>query len=232
MVTMPFESHPAESDPARARRQGRSVAPPVPGDSLPPALRREIERAGYYPALVGDVVGAALAGDLVQAHLVHQETTFDEETLLRHITVLVLTDSRLIVVHADDHDEPQAGTTAPVATATSETVPLSGLRGVMVTHVVPQPNSYRPGTLGRDVTITIGWGAVARLDVVPATCGDPTCDGDHGYEGTVASDDISLRISSAAEGEQAVRVALDFAARLSGVIGRSSPAGRSGPPTG
>ena len=36
---------------------------------------------------------------------------------------------------------------------------------------------------------------------MPATCADPDCEADHGYEGSVASDDISLRISADAEGE-------------------------------
>ena len=58
---------------------------------LPPALIRDIERAGYYPGLVRDVVSTALAGDDVVSHLVHQETTFDHDSVRRHVTVLVLT---------------------------------------------------------------------------------------------------------------------------------------------
>ena len=64
----------------------------------------------------------------------------------------------------------------------------------MLTHVVEDPEHYVPGSLGREVTLTLGWGTVSRLDLVPATCGDPECDADHGYEGTVTGDDIALRI--------------------------------------
>jgi hypothetical protein len=60
---------------------------------------------------------------------------------------------------------------------------------------------------------------VSRLDLVPAQCADPDCTADHGFEGTVASDDISLRISAAADGEAAVDAALAFARVLSGSIG-------------
>ena len=67
---------------------------------LPPELTRDIERAGYYPALVRDVVGTALAGDEVVSHLVHQETSFDHVSVRRHVTVLVLTTTRLVVAHA------------------------------------------------------------------------------------------------------------------------------------
>lgn len=192
--------------------------------ALPADLTSAIERAGYYPALVADVVESALGSDTVVAHLVHQETTFDQDAVRRHITVLAMTPTRLVIAHADDHEGiPGSGAegeaSLPVATATSETVPLTSVRGVMLTHVVSTPDSYVPGSLGREITLTIGWGAVARIDIVPATCGDPECDADHGFEGTVASDDISLRISADADGDRALSDALDFARTLSAAIG-------------
>lgn len=197
-----------------------------PASVLPADLTAAIERAGYYPALVADVVESALGNDAVEAHLVHQETTFDQDAVRRHITVLAMTPTRLVIAHADDHDEHEPG--LAVATATSETVPLSSVRGVMLTHVVSSPDSYVRGSLGRELTLTIGWGAVARLDIVPATCGDPECDADHGFEGTVASDDISLRISADADGAGALTNALHFARTLSASIG-SPPRAPSAP---
>ncbi|WP_168581359.1 DUF5998 family protein [Gephyromycinifex aptenodytis] len=179
---------------------------------LPAALTRDIERAGYYPGLVRDVVSTALAGDEVISFLVHQETTFDHDTVRRHVTVLVLTPTRLVVAHADDHSGE--GTPVATATATTESVPLSGVRGVMLTHVVADPAHYRPGALGQELTVTIGWGSVSRVDVLPATCGDPQCDADHGYEGTITADDISVRVSSVADGDQALTQALAFAHAL------------------
>ncbi len=196
----------------------RPASKNVPGFSLPVDLRSAIQKAGYYPALVCDVVAEALAGDQVVAHVVHQETTFDQESIRRHITVLVITPKRLVITHADDHDEHDAE--RAVATATTETVPLGAVRGVMLTHVVAAPDAYQPGSLGREITLTLGWGAVSRLDLVPATCGDPACDADHGFEGTVASDDISLRISADADGEPALVGAMHFARTLSAAIGR------------
>jgi hypothetical protein len=197
-----------------------------PAPLLPADLTASIERAGYYPALVADVVESALGADTVVAHLVHQETTFDQDAVRRHITVLAMTPTRLVIVHADDHNEHEPG--LAVATATSETVPLSSVRGVMLTHVVGSPDAYVPGSLGRELTLTVGWGAVARLDIVPATCGDPDCDADHGFEGTVASDDISLRVSADADGADALTTAMHFARALSGSIGGSpgAPAAR------
>jgi hypothetical protein len=194
---------------------------------LPSTLTKDIERAGYYPSLVVDVVESAVAGDEVVSHLVHQETTFDHDTVRRHITVLALTPKRLVVAHADDHaaedDATEADDVDPgsgaTATATSECVPLSAVRGVMLTHVVASPATYTPGSLGRELTLTLGWGAVSRVDMVPASCGDPNCEADHGYEGTITSDDIGLRISADADGEPALAQAMAFARMLSAAIG-------------
>lgn len=189
----------------------------APGQALPAELSRDIDRAGYYPALVTDVVCTALARDRVVSHLVHQETTFDHDTVRRHVTVLVLTDNRLIVVHADDDVE---GGGPGAATATSESVPLSGVHSVMLTHVVADPASYVPGRLGHEVTVTIGWGSVSRVDLLPATCGDPQCEADHGYEGSLTADDISVRVSAVADGEPALRQAMAFAHALQAATAR------------
>lgn len=186
---------------------------------LPEDLTASIEQAGYYPALVADVVAAALGGERIDNHLVHLETTFDRDVVRRHITVLVLTPSRLLIAHADDHaDDPPAP--QEVATATTESIPLSAVRGVMLTHVVERPETYVPGSLGREITLTLGWGTVARLDLVPATCSDPDCDADHGYEGTVTGDDIALRIAAAADGDDKLARAMGFARDLSAAIGQ------------
>ncbi|GGB90800.1 phosphodiesterase [Knoellia flava TL1] len=189
--------------------------PTLPGD-----LTDAIERAGYYPALVADVVSAALAGEAVRSHLVHLETTFDRDVIRRHVTVLVLTSTRLVIAHADDHADEAAGASEQeVATATTESVPLSAVRGVMLTHVVADPQNYVPGSLGRELTLTLGWGAVSRVDLLPATCGEPGCDADHGYDGTISSDDLALRVSATADGDPALEQAIAFAHALSASLG-------------
>jgi len=181
-------------------------------------LRAAIEHAGYYPALVADTIDAAVAGEQVQAFVVHQETTFDSDEVRRHITVLVLTPTRLVLGHADDRPADQL-TPAPFVTASTEAVPLATVRSVVVNRVITDPVRYSGGR-PQEVTVTIGWGAVSRLDLEPATCGDPDCEADHGYTGTASADDIALRVSEAAEGADAVDRMLAFATALSRATAR------------
>lgn len=205
---------------------------PVMAD-LPEALRGDIERAGYYPALVADVVSTALAGEDVVAHLVHQETTFDSEEVRRHVTVMAVTTSRLVVAHADDHGADDHGAdgdvSQPYAVASTEAVPLHHVRSVVLSHVVTHPETYRTGSPPGEVTLTVCWGAVQRADLQPAMCADPDCEADHGYTGTLTSDDIVVRISADAEGHGAVTAALAFARVLSASTGPSASTAQGTP---
>ena len=173
-----------------------------------------MQRAGYYPSLVTDVLDVAVAGEEVRSHLVYPETTFDRDEVRRHVTVLVLTPTRLVVAHADDH-EPDTLSPEPYASASTEAVALRQVRSVVLTHAVTRPEEHRSGATPRELTLTIGWGSLSRIDLEPAGCSDPECDADHGYTGTAALEDITLRLSADAEGADAVRAAVAFARAVS-----------------
>nr|WP_281173240.1 DUF5998 family protein [Actinotalea ferrariae] len=177
-------------------------------------LRSALDMAGYYPELVADVLDVALGGEDVVAHLVHPETTFDAAEVRRHVTVLVLTPTRLVLAHVDDHPADAVHPSAS-ASATTESVPLEQVHTVGLTHVVPVPERHKPGATPAELTLALGWGAVRRIDLEPATCGDPECDADHGLSGTSTPDDVVVRVSARAEGKEAVRAAVGFARALS-----------------
>jgi hypothetical protein len=200
-------------------RQQQPPVKPLPS-GLPEALRTEIERAGYYPALVVDVLDVAVAGEDVRSFLVYPETTIDRVEVRRHVTVLALTPTRLVVAHADDHD-PDESSPQPYASASTEAVPLAQIRSVVLQHVVGTPERHRAGTPPRELSLTIAWGSLSRVDLEPASCADPACEADHGYTGTIAADDITVRVSSVAEGAEAVAGAVAFARALSAATVRS-----------
>lgn len=179
-----------------------------------PTLREAIERTGYYPDVVQDVLDNALGDEPVQDFIVQHETTFDRaDEIRRHITVLLLTTTRLLVVHVDEHSDGQPDGSVQ-ATSATESVPLSLIGPVVVQRVVDNPAHFRPGDLPSEVLLTVNWGSISRIDLEPATCGDPQCEADHGYTGALAMDDWSLRVSRTADGDDVVRSALRFAASL------------------
>lgn len=182
-------------------------------------LHEDIERSGYYPALVADSLDTALAGEPVQAYVVHHEATFERDELRRHVTVMALTPTRLIVSHTDEHPADENHPVAH-ATASTEAVRLERVDSVVVSRVVSEPAQHQPGGPLREVVLTIGWGAVSRIELEPASCGDPNCEADHGYTGTSSNDDVALRVSEAADGSEVVQQVLAFAAALSSATTR------------
>ncbi|POH57432.1 DUF5998 family protein [Arthrobacter glacialis] len=186
-------------------------------------LESALQRSGFYPRLVADVVNDALDGAESLAHLVHLETHFDRTEVHRHITVLVLTAEMLVITHVDDHQLDESGEQM-VAQVSTESVPASQINSVVLSYIYAQPQDYKPSDPARELTLSIAWSGGQRVEMGPTTCGDPTCDSDHGYSGTIAQEDIALRISAEAEGLQAVADAKAFARALRAVnTGTATP---------
>ena len=179
-------------------------------------LRAAIERSGYYPGLVTDAVASALGTEPIVSYFVTHDAMFDPGMeVRRHMTVLALTPTRLVYSHTDEHpaDEPDG---RPRAETSTEAIRFSRIASVALTRVVLDPAAYVPGaTMPAEVMLTIGWNVLSHLELEPAHCGDETCEADHGYLGTITADDLTLRISEAADGEEAVRQLLGFIRALS-----------------
>ncbi len=177
---------------------------------LEQALQSDLERHGYYPQLVFQALDSALGPELLLAYVVHQEATFERDELRRHMSVLALTQTRLIVSHTDEHSHEGSA----YASTSNESVRLGAIDTVVLNRVIKDPLGAE-GPLISEVVLTIGWGAVSRIELEPASCGEPECDAEHGFIGTTTNDDFSLRVSQAADGDDTVAQVLQFADTLS-----------------
>ncbi len=189
------------------------------------ALRADVSACGYFPDLIIDGMLIAIGDEPLRRHLVHHEATFNESSLHRHLTVLALTESRLVVGHTDEHTVDLG----PMqAASTTEAVSLDSFTSVSLTRIVSQPEKF--GTKASRVEeawLAVGWGTMRRADLEPAGCGDPDCDADHGYMGTVTADDLTVRMRAAADGIENVSKLVDFAVDLQRLTGRGSMRVRS-----
>ena len=181
-------------------------------------MRLAIERTGYYPGLVADAVISAVGAEPVISYVVHHDAHFDPGLeVRRHMTVLALTPTRLIYSHTDEYpaDESNPDSKAQAETST-EAVRCARVSSVALTRMIADPASYVPSvTMPSEVVLTIGWNVLSNLELEPAHCGDESCEADHGYTGTITCDDFTIRVSEAADGEDAVRQVLAFAQALS-----------------
>lgn len=206
---------------------GRVSARSLPGRTpLPQAVVDDIQACGYFPELVVDAVELACQGEEVRDHLIHHEATFEGDEIHRHLTVLVRTDTRVLISHTDD--QTQLGRLQAVTS--TESIPLHRIGTVALTRVVSNPATFgQPGaepSVDVETWLQMGWGAIGRIELEPAGCEDPTCTADHGYTGTLSSDDITIRMSPAADGPGQVERLVGFATRLQAVTARPEFASR------
>lgn len=159
--------------------------------ALPAALRRDIDACGYFPDLIAETVAMAIAGEAVLQHVIHHEATFARDEIQRHMSVLVLTPTRLIVGHTDESDAPgESGQ----AMSTTESVSVDKITSVALTRVVAHPERHGSGRSATvETRLSAAGGRPAGLNFEPAHCGDPDRDADHGYSGTLAADDLTVR---------------------------------------
>jgi Family of unknown function (DUF5998) len=188
------------------------------------AMLSAIERSGYYPGIVADAVSFAVGPEQVVSYVVHQDAHFDPGMeVRRHMTVLALTPTRLVYSHTDEFPaDENVPDSRPQAETSTETIQCSRICTVALTRVIPDPDRYVRGqTQPSEIVLTIGWNSIGHLELEPAHCGDENCEADHGYSGAVSADDVTMRISAAADGPEAVAQVLAFAEALSATTSRS-----------
>ena len=182
-------------------------------------LRADIVSCGYYPDLVEDGVLLAAGDEPILNFAVHHEPTFDRDEIHRHLTVLLLTGTRLVVGHTDDHPA-EGGGNQTYASSSTESVAIRKVNSVVLTRVVADPERFQPQTSPvYETWLSIGWGAMRRVDLEPASCTDPSCEADHGYTGNLVADDLTIRMSSAADGSDRVGRLIRFATDLQQAAG-------------
>ena len=179
--------------------------------ALPSQLRADLETAGYFPQTAARNLELSLRGATVLAHLVRPETTFDGSEVRRHLTVVVLTASHLIIAHLDD--DPADNLNPSQVVATCERIRLRRVISTGLSQVFDTDGSRVRGDEA-EVTLGITWSGSRRIDLERAVCDDPECQADYGYTGTVAPADLAVRISALADGERAVAEGIAFHGHL------------------
>lgn len=187
--------------------------------TLPPLLDAQISDCGFFPQFVSDSVAMALGDEPALDHVVQQEATVGPEGIIRHLTVLVLTAQRLVVAHTDENTDELGH---PTAVTTTESVPLWRMGAITLSRAVNHPEDFGgPTSTVVETLLSLSWDTMHRLEVVPARCADPECRADHGFNGELISEDITLRMSPAADGDENVAHLVAFAARLQRLVASS-----------
>ncbi|WP_081683953.1 DUF5998 family protein [Granulicoccus phenolivorans] len=185
-------------------------------------LRGDLASCGYFPELVEDTVNLGVGDEPLIEFVVHHEPTFNLDEIRRHLTVLALTPTRLVISHTDEQpaDGERGGTGQGASSC--ESIGLAGINTVALTRVVSSPENYRRGDPAQEAWLSVSWGAMRRIDWEPATCADPDCEADHGVTGAITPDDLTVRMSATADGAERVERLVRFGTLLQQYTGRGT----------
>lgn len=196
---------------ADSRFDSRAAA----GDNQTVNTWQEIEQLGFYPTLVERALRRAAGGTEPVASVTQLDAAFDSTSMFRHLTVTALTRTHLVQVHVDELEEGGAMVSTTIA-------PIGAIRGLTVMEAVTDPSASDGGGTPTEVSFTLNLGGQRRGEVEPLHCEDPECPADHGYSQTTYPDDLSVRISDAADGAEAVVAAVRFVDALTQAIGQAN----------
>ena len=117
-------------------------------------LRADIEACGYFPDLVEDAIVLAVGEEELIDFVVHHEPTFAHDEIHRHVTVLALTPTRLIVGHTDDQpaEPPNTGSYAASSTESVSLTPCVASRegmSVLGARILTAPTDDRRDPMAR-----------------------------------------------------------------------------------
>lgn len=171
-----------------------------------------IERGGFYPKAVQRALRRALGSAEPLATLCQVDTGFDRGSVFRHLTIASLTDRAIVQLHVDEMD----GGSATIATAVHR---VGDIAGYSTMEVYTDPENAAGLS---EMTIALDLKGARRLELEPAHCDDPNCMADHGLTGSSFPDDLTFRISAAADGRDALDEAMAFVDRLAQLMGTHS----------
>lgn len=155
----------------------------------------QIDELGFYPELVTRSLRRALGGKDPLALLLQLDAGFDHGSLFRHLNVVAISTNSLVQLHVDELEDGGA-------TVASAIHPLGAVRGMSYMEQVTAPE--KQGGAVTEITIAVNLGSARRGDVETLQCDDPECVADHGFTISSIPDDLTIRVSVAADGVDAL----------------------------
>lgn len=170
--------------------------------------------ADHYRDLLQRSLDRAMAGREVISLIQIAETDFDISGTYKRFSVWGLCDDVMVISTLEEQENGQV----QIQTSSHR---IADIGSVRVTETFAEPANEVPQT----VTVSLSIGGARNIQIMPGHCGDPECDGDHGFEGMMFREEIHMGANLSADGPLHMSDVLDFAdAICARVHGRSNRA--------
>lgn len=170
----------------------------------------KLRTTGFHTELVEQTVRDLSGGSLPTHSLFNLETSFDDDSVFRHLDYVGLGRGQLIAVHVDE----LASGVRWIATV----VPLHQVGPIEVARVLLKDEDAGGASdgVGNELMVHIAFGTHMTIDLDRVQCDDPDCEYDHGFSGFLKRDGLAMRFEDdPAEGvSSSAQEAMDFVRRV------------------
>lgn len=147
----------------------------------------KVRATGFHAELIERTIVRLNGGDVPTHMLYHLETTFDDDSVFRHLDYLGLSEGRLIVFHLDEVSGGVRWACNPI--------PLRSVDSVEVAQMLGDEGEVENGAthLGPHLLVQVLFSTHSSIELERIECGDPSCEYDHGYGGFMKSEGLAMR---------------------------------------
>lgn len=147
----------------------------------------KVRSSGFHADLLEKTVRDLSGGKLPDHSLYNLETSFDDDSVFRHLDYVGLIARRMIAVHIDE----LASGLRWMATV----IPVSDVGPIEVAQVLlADDEAGGPSDgVGNELMVNVGFGSAMTLDLDKVHCDDPECEFDHGYAGFLKREGLAMR---------------------------------------
>lgn len=176
----------------------------------------KLTKTGFHADLLKKIVRQLSGGKDASHSLFQLETTFDDESVFRHLDYLGLVGRILIVVHLDE---------LPVGLRWHASVlPVSSVTSVEVGQISLEESPVHGGhTLssisGSDLTVFVGFSSVRTFEFDARQCDDPECQADHGVMGASKDEGVTLDLQDGSDETSSPDDGFEFIRQLTAAMG-------------
>lgn len=179
-----------------------------------------VRATGFHADLLERTVRNLNAGALPEYALFNLETSFDDDSVFRHLDYVGLSipARQLVAMHLDE---------LPTGLRWAGTVvPVKDVGPIEMAQVLLDPDDAGGATdgLGDELVLHLGLGANLTMDLDKVHCDDPECEYDHGFSGLIKRDGLVMRFDDAAQdgSSSSAAEAFEFIRELTAAIARAA----------
>lgn len=170
----------------------------------------KLKKTGFHADLIETVVLQLNGGVPPEAYVYLLSTTFDDSNVFRHLDYAGISDGIVTMIHVDE---------LPVGVRWySHLTSAKKIKGVELGSLemgdASLDGSFEAGDDGGVLTLFLPVNITQNVEMQSLQCDDPTCEGDHGLQGSIKDEGLLLAFTGIDDESSSFEDVFEFVRRL------------------